>query len=98
VPISAGSHVPEEREPAAPKQTGPRPAEDYAPTRNNSGGHRWVSWSKDKKKYVVKVKHGGKYYFGGYFKKEDLQLAIEKAHEFRDALVFGHQTDAQEEA
>jgi len=95
LPISAASHVPEERETAAPKQRGPRPAEEYAPTKHNSSGHRWVYWNKAKKKYVVKVNHDGKYYFGGYFRAEDLQRAVQKAHELRDALVFGNQTDAQ---
>jgi hypothetical protein len=55
---------------------------------NNTSGYTNVSWNKQKNKWRVKVKHNGITHHGGLFKEEDLQLAIAKAQEMREAFGF----------
>jgi hypothetical protein len=55
---------------------------------NNTSGHTNVYWNKWAKKWEVKVRNNGTTHSGGYFKEEDLQLAIAKAKEMREAFGF----------
>jgi len=55
---------------------------------DNTSGHTGVSWNKARNKWRVQVRHNGTDHHGGYFKKDDLLLAITKAAEMRKAFGF----------
>lgn len=58
---------------------------------NNSSGYRGVSWSKGKRKWVVRVQHGGKPHHGGYF--ADIDKANEAAIALRNKLFTHNDLD-----
>lgn len=57
-------------------------------SKKSTTGYCGVYWSKAKKKYEVQAVIDGKSQRGGYFKEEDLDLAVLKAKEMRKAAGY----------
>ena len=68
--------------------TGAENSQNMALMKSNTSGHTGVTWCKDRNRYAAQAAKNGKHIFGGYFKKEDLHLAVAKAKEIRASLGF----------
>jgi hypothetical protein len=62
-------------------------------SKNNTSGHKGISWEKKRNKWVARVSHNGKYHHLGYFDK--LEDAL-KARQEKANKLFGEYVHSSE--